>query len=97
MITLLTVFLILTFILLLIYGFLVYLAWQKISIFLTYNTRYETVEYERAITTPKLKKPLAKAVKTDQRGRSITPTDDLVDIDQIDFDVAAAAIEKLGA
>lgn len=96
MITLIAVLLILIVLLLIVSMFLVYIAWQKISIFLTYNTRYETVEYERAITSPKVKKHSGKPIKTEQHGRAITQADDLVDIDQIDFDVAAKAIEEIG-
>jgi hypothetical protein len=73
-----------------------YLAWQKVSVFLTWNTRYEGVEYEQAITTPKIKRPSAKPSKTEQRGRSITPVEDLVDLADLDFDTASKAIESLG-
>ncbi len=91
-----TIFLILTFVLLLTYGVLAFLAWRKISIYLTYNTRYESAEYEKAITATGVRKPAAPASKTQQRGRSIKPVDDLVDFADLDFETAAKAIEEAG-
>lgn len=70
------------------------LAWKKINIYLTWNTRYETVEYEQAITAPKFKRSAAPPSVTEQRGRSIKPVDDLVDLGDMDFETAVTAIEQ---
>lgn len=90
------VFIILIFVTLLIFGFLGFLAWQKIALFLTWNTRYDSAEYEQSMITPKIRKPIIKASKTEQRGRSITPVEDLVELTELDFETAASAIEKAG-
>jgi hypothetical protein len=96
--TVITIFLILIFLELV--GLMVggFLAWQKISIYLTWNISYEGREYEAAITAPKLRKPPAKASKTEQKGRTIQPVDDLVDLADLNFDNkdAISAIEEMG-
>lgn len=81
---------------LLIYGFLAFLVWQKVSLFLTWNTRNDSAEYEQAITKPKIKLPTRKPSKSEKRGRTITPVDDLVELTDLDFDVAVKAIEEAG-
>jgi hypothetical protein len=91
-----TLFLVLIFLLLVGMYVSAYIAWQKVSLFLTWNTRYESVEYEQAITTPKIKRPAKEANKTEQRGRSITPVEDLVDLSDLDFERGAKAIEEIG-
>lgn len=89
-------FLVLTFMLLLAYGVLAFLAWQKISVFLTWNTRYTSNEYETAVTSTKPKLPFHPPAKTEQKGRAIKPVDDLVDLDEIPFEDAVTAIESMG-
>lgn len=89
-------FLILIFVELLILGFLGFLAWQKISLFLTWNTRHDSLEYERAITQPKFKHLPKEPSKTMQSGRSITPIDDLVELSDLDFETVVTAIEQVG-
>ena len=63
------VFLILIFVTLIIFGVLSLLAWQKISVFLTWNTRYTSQEYEQAITQSKISKPSLASTKTEKKGR----------------------------
>jgi hypothetical protein len=71
------------------------LMWRKVNLYLVWNTRNESLDYEKAVTTPRFKRP-EKAIKTDQRGRSIKPVDDLVDLGDLDFETAAKAIEEAG-
>lgn len=74
-----------------------FLLWGKVNLYLTWNTRYDSAEYEQAITTPKRRETPVKASKTEQRGRSIKPVDDdLVDLADLDFDTAITAIEQAG-
>lgn len=72
------------------------LMWQKLSTYLTWNTRYQTADYEKTIATPKMPKPFHKPTKTVERGRSIKPVDDLVDLGDLDIDTAMNAIEEAG-
>lgn len=74
------------------------LAWQKVSIFLTYNTRYDSAQYELDITHPKPKKPFLPAAKTEEtnRGRSVKQVDELLDLDEVPFEDAVTAIESIG-
>jgi hypothetical protein len=72
------------------------LQWHKIDAYLTWNTRYESLDYEREITTPKLKKPKAEPSITTKNGKTIVPTDDLVDLSDLDFETAVKAVEELG-
>lgn len=91
-----TILLTLIFVTLLVFGFLAFLAWQKVSLFLTWNTRYEQADYERTITIPKLKRPTKEVSRSEQRGRSIKPVDDLVDLVELPFDTIVKAIEEAG-
>lgn len=77
-------------------GFLIW-AWQKVSVFLTWNTRYNAVEYEQAVTAPKAKRSKDKPIRTEQRGRTLRPVDDLVDLTDLPFNDAYAAIEREAA
>ncbi len=90
------IFLILIFVTLLGFGFLGFLAWQKISVFLTWNTRYTSHEYEQAIKQPKNIKPTLDAIKTEKKGREVTPVPDLVDIADLDFETAFKAVAEVG-
>lgn len=96
MMTVITIFVILIFFILLGLAVGGFLAWQKISIFLTWNTRYQEADYETALAAPKMRKPAGKASKTQQRGRAITPTDNLVDLADLSFEDAVAAVERAG-
>lgn len=68
--------------------------WKKVNLYLMWNTRNESLEYEKAITTPKFRKPPAPASKTEQRGRSLKQSEDLVDLGDINFEDAVKAIEE---
>lgn len=92
--TMITIFLVLIFLLLVVLMVGLFLAWQKVSVFLTWNTRYENSEYETAITERKSIKPPAVASITTKKGRSIVPTDDLVDLADLDFETGIKAIEE---
>lgn len=70
--------------------------WRKIDVYLTWNTRYDSIDYEKAVTTPKVKRTPQVASKTEQKGRSIKPISDLVDLSDLDFDIAVQAIESIG-
>lgn len=70
------------------------LIWKKVNLYLIWNTRNESLEYEQAITQPKFRKAPVPASKTEQRGRSIKPVDDLVNLEDLDFDTAVKAIEQ---
>lgn len=72
------------------------LLWRKIDIYLMWNTKYDSAEYRQEITTPKTKRKFMPASKTEQKGRSIKPVDDLVDLSDLDFDIAVQAIESIG-
>lgn len=96
MITVITLFLILIFLGLLVLLVGLYLAWQKVSIFLTYNTKYDTVEYQQAITTPKIAKPYVPVSKTEQQGRHVQAVPDLIDITEVPFEDGYKAIVEAG-
>lgn len=68
----------------------------KINTYLTWNTRYEQGDYERTVTTPKLKLPTREATKSKQKGRSVTPVEDLVELTDLDFNTVVKAIEEIG-
>lgn len=90
------IFLILIFVTLLVFGFLGFLAWQRVSVFLTWNTRYQEADYEQTITRPKNLHPTLPAKKTVQKGRAITPVADLVDLGDVDFETAFEAVSAVG-
>lgn len=90
-----TTLLFLIFLLLVGFGVGAFIAWQKISVFLTWNTRYESLEYEQAIRKPKARKMSEEPSITEQRGRSIKPVDDLVDLEEMDLDTAIKAMEDI--
>lgn len=92
--TMITIFLVLIFLLLVVLMVGLFLAWQKVSVFLTWNTRYETSEYERAVKTPKTVRPAVPPSITKRKGRSIVPADDLVDLADLDFETGIKAIEE---
>lgn len=71
------------------------LIWQKVNLYLTWNTRNDSLEYEQAITKPKFRKPPAPASKTENRGREIKSVDDLVDISDLDFDTGLKMVEDI--
>jgi hypothetical protein len=70
--------------------------WSKVNIYLTYNTRYDSAQYEEAVTTRKMKLPNVPASKTETKGRAIVKSDELVDLDDLDFETAVQAIESIG-
>lgn len=71
-------------------------TWQKVSIFLTWNTRYTGADYEQAVTTPKIKRSAEPPTRTKQQGRAIKPIDDLVDLSDLPFEDAYEAVAKEG-
>lgn len=77
-------------------GICAYMMWQKVKTYLTWNTRYQTTEYEQAITTKKRHLPSLKAKKTEVRGREIKEMPELVDLADLDFETGYAALEELG-
>lgn len=81
--------------LLVVFGVGAFLAWQKISTFLTWNTRYTGAEYEAAVSRVKTHKPAGPPSITERKGRSIVPADELVDITDLPFDQASKAVEDL--
>lgn len=89
-------FVVLIFLLLVGFGVAGYLAWKKIEVFLTWNTRFDSKEYEQAITTPKITKPYLPAQKTERRGRQIKQVDELVDIADVEFETAYKAVAEVG-
>lgn len=92
----LTLFIILIFLQLTAFGVLGFLAWQKISVFLTWNTRYQTAAYERAVTTPKAHKSPLPAQKLTKNGRALTKADDLIDLaDLADWEQGYKALEDI--
>lgn len=72
------------------------ILWPDIRTYLIWNTRYQGVEYEGAVTRRKSTKPPGVASKTESKGRSIKPVDDLVDITELDFETGYKALEALG-
>lgn len=71
------------------------LMWKKVNYYLIWNTRNESLEYEKAIQTPKIRRPAGKPSKTEQKGRTVKPVDDLVDLQDLDFETAVKAIEDI--
>lgn len=90
-----TVLLTIIVVLLLVLAVSLFFAWKKISIYLTWNTRYSSTEYERAVTTRKTKPSDAQPSITEQKGRAVKPVDDLVDLADLDFETGTKAIEEL--
>lgn len=72
------------------------LMWKKVNLYLIWNTRNDSLEYEQAITERKFIKPPGKPVKTENRGREIKQTDDLIDLEDMEFDTMVEAIESVG-
>jgi uncharacterized protein YneF (UPF0154 family) len=97
MIAVLTLFVILIFLLLVGFAVAGYLAWRKIEAFLTWNTRYNSSAYEQAVAaTGKFPKPKLDPVKTENRGRQVKHTDELVDLTELEFDKAFDAVAQIG-
>lgn len=94
--TAIIVLLTLIFVFLLVLSAAGFLAWQKLSIFLTYNTMYDSAEYQKAVTTPKITHPYIPPSKTEQKGRHVTNVPDLVDITEVPFEDGYAAIVAAG-
>lgn len=98
MIAVLTLFVILIFLLLVVFGVAGFMAWKKVEVFLTWNTRYNSESYEKAVTAVgKIPRPPhLEASKTQQKGRQVKQVPDLVDITQIPFDDAFNAVAEMG-
>lgn len=91
----LTIFVILIFLLLVGFGVAGFLAWRKVSVFLTWNTRYQTAAYEQAVTTPKVRKQTLPPQKLTKHGRELKHQDDLVDISELDWETGYKALEDI--
>lgn len=96
MMAVITIFVILIFFILLAMAVGAYLAWNKISVYLTYNTRYSGAEYELAVTNRKTPKPNGQPSIAEQRGRQVKPVEELVDMADLDPLVGMEAVERLG-
>lgn len=87
MITVIALFVILVFLLLVGMSVAMYLMWQKVSTYLAWNTNYQTAEYQKSVTHPKKEKLFSPAKSVKQKGRNLENTDDLVDlVDLADLD-----------
>lgn len=73
----------------------VYIAWQKVSIYLTYNTRYQSAEYELSATTPRKKASVAPSI-TQKKGRVVQNVDELIDIQDMEFEEGYRAVTEIG-
>lgn len=71
------------------------LMWRKVNLYLTWNTRNDSLEYEKAIATPKFTKPAGKPSKVTQRGRALKQADELVDLEDMLLEDAVTAIESI--
>jgi hypothetical protein len=101
MMTVIAIFTVLIFLLLVTGAVAGVLAWQKISLFLTYNTRYQASEYEQAVMatgkTARPKLPSLPAKKTlDERGRMPKNVDEMVDLQDLGVERGYDEIAKLG-
>jgi hypothetical protein len=67
---------------------------DKITAYLTWNTRYNSAAYEREIATQKSKKPSLKANKEEVKGRNVKTSDDLVDLSDLDWETGYKAITE---
>lgn len=58
---------------------------------------HQSSEYAKSVATQKHKKPALKPVKQVVRGRSVTNTEDLVDIADMPWEDGYKAMEELGS
>lgn len=72
------------------------LLYNRIITLLTVNGGYQADEYRKAVQIQKTKKESLPAVKEEFRGRKIVKSDELVDIDSLDWEAGAKAIEEFG-
>lgn len=79
-----------------------YLAWQKISIYLTWNTRYTNNEYEKAVMDAgksnhhKDLGPPLPARKVESKGRSVVDAEEMIDFADMDMEEGYKVLENLG-
>lgn len=95
MITVIALFVILVFLLLVGMTVAMYLMWQKISTYISWNTNYQTAEYQRSVTTSKKPTLFSKPQKVEQKGRDLKNTDDLVDLADLDWEKGYKALEDI--
>jgi hypothetical protein len=97
MMTVLTIFVIFIWLTLLAGLFLAFLAWQKVAVFLKWNTRYQTAEYETAVTQvrPTTKPPLP-AMKLKSAGRGVAQKDEFMELTEMPFEDAYKAVAEFG-
>lgn len=91
------IFLILIFTTMLVFGFLAFLVWQKISVFLTYNTLYQGADYQQEVTRTKLPKVHLPPKKTETKGRAVKDVPDMVDLADVDPELGMEAVERLAS
>lgn len=72
------------------------LTYNRLSKITMFSNAAQSYELATAAATQKSKKPPLAAVKQILRGRSITNTEELVDIDSLPIDDAIKAIEEAG-
>lgn len=72
------------------------LLWRKIDVYLTWNTRYDTVDYEKTITKPKIIRKSEKASQTEQKGKVIKPISELIDLEDMEINEAMKVVEEAG-
>lgn len=63
--------------------------------YLTWNTRYNSVDYENAVKSVKNRKPTGEPSVTKQRGKSIKQTEQLVRFEDMDFETGYEAIKEI--
>lgn len=95
MITVIALFVILVFLLLAGISVAMYLMWQKVSTYISWNTNYQTAEYQQSVTTPKKATLFSKPQKVEQKGRDLKNTDDLVDLADLDWEKGYKALEDI--
>lgn len=97
MITVLTIFVIFIWLLLVAAMTMAALAWKRIEVFLKWNTRYQTAEYETAVTQVKpTSKPPLPAMKLKSAGRGVAQKDEYMELTEMPFEDAYKAVADFG-
>lgn len=72
------------------------LLYNRVIQLVSLNGAYQADEYRKAVTVQKHKKPTLPAVKITSRGRSVTQTDELVDVADMPWEDGYKALEEIG-
>lgn len=99
MTTLIAIFVILIFLQLTAFAVAAFFAWKKVEVFLKWNTRYQSANYEQAVTNvkPSTKPPLpAVKLKTAGRGRAVKEEEQLIDLADMPWEEGYEAVAKIG-